>query len=297
MKIYLIPLFFIFILFLIYFCYCYFSRTNVDALKHVDLYNIIESKTERIDLNEKLSYPIYFINMDKNTTRRNFMENQFEKYNIKNYFRIQGVDIHNFKYNFETSYKLSDKERGCIAGHIITMLEFLNSEYNEAIILEDDVSLILLNHLNFNLNEFIETKVPNDWEIVSLSNLLCNGGDDDKKYDRNIKLYERTTPYESCWSATAYLINKKGAEKLIKTVFRNDTIYINYIKPEFPQYGAADDYLYALVKTYYISPSVCFPYNPEQPEEQNDIINQNMRYYINKGFPKLNHDKFKIIQI
>jgi len=246
-----------------------------------------------MDLCDKLSYPIYFMNMDNNKKRRNFIEKQFEKYKIKNYIRVPGVDINNFKYNFETEYDLSNKQIGCIAAHIMTILEFLKSDYDEALILEDDASLSLLPHLNFNLNEFVKTKVPKDWEIISLSNFLCNK--DNKKYDKNIKLYERVNKDESCWLTTAYIINKKAAKKLIKMVFKNDTIYINPVEPGFPTYGVADDYLYALLKTYYITPSIIFPYNPEF--KNNKIINDIMISYLNNGFPKLNDKKFKIIQI
>lgn len=269
-------------------CHNTFNKKQVPRL-----YNILTNQINMSDVYNKIQYPIYFINMDKNVERRQFMEDQFKKCNITNYTRIPGVDVDNFKYKVVTDYDLTKKQKGCIAAHVMAMIEFLKSDYDIAIILEDDADFSIIPSINFRLKDFIENRVPNDWEIVSLFNLLCNDSNNGE-YDKNIKLYERKNKHEPCWSTVAYIINKKAAKKFINTVFKNDTIYINKTASNFPDYGVADDYIYALLKTYYITPSIIFPYNPD--EEDSDYLIDIMTSYINKGVPQLN-DNFKIIQI
>ncbi len=262
---------------------------------HKHLYQIIESKSHAIDLQSKIYYPIYYINMDTNTERRNFIEQQMKKYCIYNYKRIPGIVADDLKYKFETDYDLSKIQIGCITGHIMVMIEFLKSDGECIFVLEDDASLALIPHLNFDFKAFIETKIPNDWEIVSLCNFFCNHHGENGEYCKYISLYERIKEQESCWSTAAYIINRKAAKKFLDIVLNNDTISIKYTKSDFPKYGVADNYIYALLKTYYISPSVIFPYNPEVLTNNDDEYF--MKQYIKHGTPILNDGLFSIKQI
>jgi GR25 family glycosyltransferase involved in LPS biosynthesis len=271
----------------------YFSTTTTETKiknEHYEyLYNLIESKSGPINLQTKIYYPIYYINMDSNKKRKQFIENQMKKYSIENYTRISGVNIDNFLYEFETDYNLTNHQKGCIASHIMAMKQFIESGNEIAIIMEDDASLSLIPHINFELPMFIEQKVPNDWEIISLSNLLCNND-----YNPDICLYERVNKKESCWLTTAYIINKKAAQKFLNLVFKNGTIFINQLEHEFPNHGVADDYIFSLLKTYYISPSIVFQYDPTDDSTDFPLDEYTLNPYINNGFPILNENTFEI---
>ncbi len=262
------------------------SKTENDHYKY--LYSIIENKSGPVDLQTKIYYPIYYINMDSNKKRKHFIEEQMKKYNIKNYTRISGVNIDNFIHKFETDYDLVNHQKGCIASHIMAMKQFVESDNEIGIIMEDDASLSLIPHINFNFPMFIKQNVPNNWEIISLSNLFCNNN-----YEPNICLYERVNKHESCWLTSAYIINKYAAQKFLDIVFKNDTIYIKRLAQEFPNTGVADDYIFSILKTYYISPSIIFQYDPEDDENMTFLVNE-LNLYLNNGFPILNKNTFEI---
>jgi GR25 family glycosyltransferase involved in LPS biosynthesis len=171
----------------------------------------------------------------------------------------------------------------------MVMKQFVQSDNDIAIVMEDDASLSLIPHINFDLSTLINQKVPNDWDIISLSNLFCNNN-----FNPNICLYERVNKNESCWLTSAYIINKHAAQKFLNIVFKNDTIYIKQLEHEFPKHGVADDYIYSILKTYYISPSIIFQYDPA---DYNTEYRLDLNQYINNGFPILNENTFEIKHI
>ncbi len=45
---------------------------------------------------DKINFPIYYINLERNPNRKIFMEEQFKKFNITNYKRFNAVDGDNY---------------------------------------------------------------------------------------------------------------------------------------------------------------------------------------------------------
>lgn len=185
---------------------------------------------------------IYWINMEKSVDRKNYMLDIFNKYkkfinNIK-INRINAIDgssikisDHISKYNEKGTTKLS--EFGCLLSHLKAINTFSNSDYNIALIFEDDVSFELTEYWKISLNNIIKN-APCDWGIIQLYTM--------NKPDNNI-LYKKWN--DKNWSTIAYIINKKSAKEFMNKYYINN----KYIFEHEPLY-ASDLYIYKYIKTY-----------------------------------------------
>ena len=92
----------------------------------------------------------YWINLDKSTARKSFMENQFKEKNIDN-VRVPAITPHDFDDILENKRPLTCKHPGCtnceyefacISSHIKAIKEGLNNSKNEHfVVMEDDMLL------------------------------------------------------------------------------------------------------------------------------------------------------------
>lgn len=229
-------------------------------MNNLKMYNKITGSSCKID------YPIFYINMDKHIERRKYMESQLEKIS-KKFNRIKGFngylildtkedEIEGVK--FRNYYPdMSKAEIGCTISHILAIKKAYDSNENKVIICEDDVMFDTCS-LVPNLS-VIEDDAPNDWEILQLCVSGTMNGDLRTIYKKlgdfpNIKYYRREHPNNIFWCTACYLINRRGMEKIINTVFKDNTISIIPIRNEFPKHGSADTYLLDIVTTYALVP-------------------------------------------
>ena len=201
---------------------------------------------------KNIKMPIYVINMDKNPERLEFMEKQL--YNFS-YNRIRGFNGHEIKnkkgdtvdgITFTNEFDLSNGEIGCTLSHLLAIKTAYDNGNEIALILEDDADVSLFNQESI-------TNLPYDWEIIQLYYLDKNAA----KKLKNVNGYLLHDNQNYTWSAAAYIINRKGMEKIIRHSF-NEGFHIRKSKTN---YGVADGYIYDLVKTYMIEPSIVFTNN------------------------------------
>ena len=128
------------------------------------------------------------------------------------------------------SEKATVKEYACLLSHLKTILLFSKSNYEYALVLEDDASLEYKPYWRTTFMECIRG-APNDWEILQ----FCFFG---KTLPR--QLYSPKQHY----STTAYVISKKGAKNLMKMYRSNFFNLDQTLRP------TADAYLYKALKTY-----------------------------------------------
>ena len=112
---------------------------------------------------------------------------------------------------------------------------FSESTHNIALILEDDVTLEFSQYWDKRITEIIDN-APNDWEIIMLSYTVMG-------HDL-IQLYTSNKHGNIC-CASAYLINKKGAQRLIKNIYKE-----NKYNLENNKLHTADNYIFASMNTY-----------------------------------------------
>ena len=179
-----------------------------------------------------IDYIFYWINLDNSTVRKERMKNLFKKQKVKN-VRISAIDG-------GTDSNL--RACACCASHIKTIETFYESGDDVGIICEDDVSFEYKKYWRNSLTNVIH-EAPKDWEILQLSATISWFWP--YAIIKNSKqLY---IPYnESIYSALCYVINRKGAEKLLKS---NE-------KPS----NLTEHYIYKKVKTYtYKYPMFTYP--------------------------------------
>jgi hypothetical protein len=179
-----------------------------------------------MDLKNKLKGlpPVYYVNLDNRTDRREYMETQFDYWGIKDYHRVSGT-----KYLASKIDDWKDKFIGDVYGfenlpqvtaNSITHLEMIKNwleTTNEPymIMMEDDYDLSLIEYWNFDW-EYLMNHIPYDWDCIQL-------GFESKTYIHfflHPKLYCGTY-FGPC------LIHRDYAKKLIKLHYIENKINLN----------------------------------------------------------------------
>lgn len=153
---------------------------------------------------------IYWINLDRSKDRRVLMEKILKNIKIQNK-RIPASDgtlIPNIQSNFVTitPKNQSTGVYGCLLSHLRTIQEFWGSTNNIALVLEDDISLDFMPFWNKDMKTIIG-QAPLNWDIIMLHYTDTN------PYNHQY-LYNRWN--STICSTMAYIINKRGAQKIIR---------------------------------------------------------------------------------
>jgi len=186
--------------------------------------------------------PIYYLNLDGQPDRCEYMENQFKYWEIENHTRISAYDGRDDDLSdiIKGRYPemMTSGELGCVTSHLKAIkywVETSDSPY--AIFMEDDVDLDTVRYWNFTWKDFY-AKVPYDWDVIQLA-IICTG-------PLHVKLHKR---FVNDFSTAAYMITRHHAEKLLKHHIRNDKYKLdNGVKPR----PVADDLIYNSGNTFSI---------------------------------------------
>ena len=183
--------------------------------------------------------PIYYLNLDGQPERKEYMEDQFAYWEIENYTRVSAYDgrdddlSHLLKGRYPDM--MSGGEIGCTTSHLKALKMFLETDEPYCILMEDDVSLDLVRFWNFTWRDFY-CKIPYDWDVCQIA-IICTG-------DIHIKVHKR---FVNEFSTACYLITRHHAEKLVRLHTRGDKYKLdNGVKPR----PVADDLIYNSGNTY-----------------------------------------------
>merc|ERR1711965_752521 len=186
--------------------------------------------------------PIYYINMDNQPERREYMESQFKYWEIENYERISAYDGRDDDLSdiIKGTYPpmMSSGEVGCTTSHLKALKHYLEtSDSPYAVIMEDDCSLDLVRFWNFTWTDFY-AHFPYDWDVVQIA-IICTG-------DIHVKLHKR---FVNDFSTACYVINRYHAEKLVRLHCRGEKYKLDQgMKPR----PVADDLIYNSGNTFSI---------------------------------------------
>ena len=186
--------------------------------------------------------PIYYLNLDGQPERREYMESQFEYWEIKNYERISAYDGREDDLSDIISGRypemMSSGEVGCITSHLKAIKHWMEtSDSPYAVIMEDDCNLDLVRYWNFSWSDFY-ANIPYDWDVVQIA-IICTG-------NIHVKLHKR---FVNDFSTACYMITRHHAEKLLKFHVRGDKYKLdNGVRPR----PVADDLIYNSGNTYAI---------------------------------------------
>jgi GR25 family glycosyltransferase involved in LPS biosynthesis len=203
------------LLIIILLLFFYLQRLKSNQLFNQDEYEITKPVRYNINFMDGID-TIYWINLDRSIDRRNHMNNIFQDPIFKNMNiqRISAVDGRNpnnvyTKLNFMYKQK-NDYEYACILSHLETIRRFSRTNYEVALIMEDDITLEFKPYWRKTIKEIIDN-APSDWEIIQ----LCYNTNNNPKL---FKLYERNISNKAV-CAGAYLINNRTAKKLINDIY------------------------------------------------------------------------------
>lgn len=197
---------------------------------------------------------VYWINLDRSPERRELMgtvfsDPAFDNVPNRRFSAVDGKTVDVFAYfnpSEKKTPKLTNVEYACLLSHLEVIRTFSESSYNVALIMEDDMTLEFQPYWTKTIDEIIR-EAPADWEIIQ----LCYIGEPEKLYD-----FYRP-------SAGAYIVNKKGAAKLMR--LRQNELY-DLTKHSSAPYLHADIFIFTYLKTY------CYQYPMFIYKDANDSL-------------------------
>ncbi|MDB9717889.1 glycosyltransferase family 25 protein [Candidatus Pelagibacter sp.] len=187
-------------------------------------------------------YQIYILNLKRHKKRRKHIISELKKQNIRNYEFVDAIDGNRLKksqldlmtcknekiFNPKNT-NMSAGQVACALSHIKIYKKFLNSNFELALIFEDDAKF--LNKFTEKLKKFILKNFKYESQIVLLGKLI--------EFYKNpidrIKSHEFVEVTDT-WGSHSYFINRKAAESIIlfnypvKTVADHFFIFRIYCK-------------------------------------------------------------------
>lgn len=187
---------------------------------------------------------VYWINLDISVKRRKYMKQVLQDPVFK---RIPVERISAFDADKDDIYEkliitkpaphMTPSVYGCLISHLDTIHAFSKSEYEFALILEDDVSLEFKPFWKKPLDIVIKDS-PSDWEVLQLG----YGLNDPNHFP---KMEYTPMSIGNYYQNVAYLISKKGARRLINEIYVGGKYRLyNNICQE------ADNFLFNAFRTY-----------------------------------------------
>lgn len=180
---------------------------------------------ENLPMLGKMKYQSYVINLDKDTERYSKVDKYYKHSDLSSvpllrYTAVVGKnvrpkqwltddalnDLHHIVTNgYRTHHhQLTPGGIGCFLSHYNLAKQLLSdkSGIDAYIVFEDDTAIPknILAHLQDSY-----TKVPNDWDYIMLYTIRATGDQENEKINR----------LKSFWGMNGYIINKKGAQKLV----------------------------------------------------------------------------------
>jgi GR25 family glycosyltransferase involved in LPS biosynthesis len=191
----------------------------------------------------------YYINLERSPERNKYIKNLFDKNNIV-VTRVVAIDGDskedlNKEFNFINNYKRKYRNQlGCVGSHLKTIKLFLESSFDYALILEDDVSFDIIDKNELDLDKTLKhlIKILPQFGILQLSYIWGS----EKPFLKNKeKIYAKWRKY---YSACSYLISKQGAKDIITKLYTDSKLDIDLVKYNMSRY-VADSLLYCSTNT------------------------------------------------
>jgi len=211
---------------------------------------------------------IYWINLDRSIDRKQKMEKMFTDpiFSGKPIRRIDAVDGKTHDTNDMIKSKKrrnTNLEYACLLSHLKAIQTFSETEYDTALIFEDDVTLEFKQYWKKSLKKIIDN-APDDWEIIQLC--YITSGKLNAEYTLNN--YEKNY-YGNIASMAAYVIKNKAAKKFMNESYDPETG--QFILKNFHTHEA-DHYLYKCLRTYtYKYPYFIYPTDNDSTLHPEDL--------------------------
>jgi len=208
----------------------------------------------------------YWINIDSNEKRRNYMTKQYEKLHLEHY-RVSAFTPKDFDEILVQKRPLTCKfpgcntceyEFACISSHVKAIQEGLKSGDEYFIVMEDDI------YMPFTIDyDALVKDIPRDTEILQM--LVLYG----PTVMQLFKMYQTTGFKYFRWkyllpSTGMYMISRKGAQKIVDMFYDSNIKKYDFSKS--PYQIVADVCLYESAVTYATTLPYAYP-NTEMGSE------------------------------
>jgi GR25 family glycosyltransferase involved in LPS biosynthesis len=200
-------IFYIFLFIIVVNMIIYHKNNSYNSYDSYDYFNYDNYKFNVSEIFAEI--PIYWINLDSCNERRELMENQFKKHNLKN-IRVSAINGNELKLENYNHNNLRSNELACVLSHIKAIKQAYDDNCKFAVIMEDDANFEYLETYNLYipLNMLVNKY---NYNIVQLSLTLT-----DTEFE-NIKKEIYTVSNGNAYSAAAYIINRNGMEQIINS--------------------------------------------------------------------------------
>ena len=202
---------------------------------------------------------IYWINLDRAKERKKHMENIFkdEIFKNKKIIRIKAFDYK--KKNLDdyiktTAFRITEPEYACLLSHLETIRIFSKTNYENALIFEDDLSIDYKKYWTKTMRQIMD-EAPKDWEILKLFSYqdiseYKNTYTDWVKTITNGYNKYKSLRVEADWGFNSNIINNKAAKKLIHEIYHNKKYVLKDTYKGDVLLHFADYLIYKMLKTY-----------------------------------------------
>jgi hypothetical protein len=179
-----------------------------------------------MDLNNKLeTIPhIYYFNLDNRTDRKDWMEFQFERWNIKNYTRVSSSKYlasktHEWIHLIEGEiYRWGEHPAATVnaISHISFLMWWLeNSNDSHLILMEDDYDLSLIEYWHFDW-DYLMNNIPYDWDCIQLG----------YESQEEIKFFLSPKPFAKTFFGPC-MLNRRYVEKIVDLHYKDGKFLLN----------------------------------------------------------------------
>lgn len=179
---------------------------------------------EDVIIDKLKNFPsVNYVSLEESEDRQLSLENQFYDYGITNIKSIISKRFSECDDNVTGKhlYQLNDGTKGCCVSHLKAIKQWYdNTEEEYGFFCEDDLSLETVQYWNFTWEQFIE-KIPEDVECIQL--LTVRG---------NFDTFELRERYWDDWGATAYIMCRDYAKKIIDTYIKGNTYHLEILNQE-----------------------------------------------------------------
>ena len=192
----------------------YFKSEITWEVKQTSRQTYMAKKYQSKDVNKLNGFPVgYYVSLEESNDRQENIKKQFFKYDISlNPLLSKRYSESNDSITGKYVHQLNGGTAGCCVSHLKAIKHWYENYDGEyAFFCEDDISLETVKYWNFSWQEFVDG-LPSDWDVVQLLTIRDDFG--------NFKLRER---YWDDWSATAYILKRDYAKKVIDTYIKGDT--------------------------------------------------------------------------
>ena len=196
---------------------------------------------------------IYYINLDRAKDRKKHMTKFFEDpvFYGKKILRFNAIDhakVNVYKKIQTNSVaninRVTKPEYACLLSHLEVIRKFSKTNYDHALIFEDDLDFVNKNFWNEPIKDIIQN-APKDYDIIKVYRHCNNAFMYNKLYTLWDIKKENTNRLKGDWGMVAYIISNKAAKKLMNRIYIHNKYVLND-----NSLHVADYLIYKELKTY-----------------------------------------------